>query len=88
MAKKRGRIILHVDMDQFFAAIEEKERPEIRGKPVVVGADPKEGKGRGVVSTCNYEARKYGVRSGIPITRSASTGCSSASPAPMAKRAG
>ncbi|UCC59126.1 MAG: DNA polymerase IV [Candidatus Bathyarchaeum sp.] len=56
-------------MDQFFAAVEEKERPEIRGKPVVVGADPKEGMGRGVVSTCNYEARKYGVKSGIPITR-------------------
>jgi DNA polymerase IV (DinB-like DNA polymerase) len=56
-------------MDQFFAAVEERERPEIRGKPVVVGADPKEGKGRGVVSTCNYEARKYGLKSGMPITR-------------------
>jgi len=56
-------------MDQFFAAVEERERPEIQGKPVVVGADPKEGKGRGVVSTSNYEARKYGVKSGIPITR-------------------
>lgn len=63
------RIILHVDMDQFFAGIEEREHPEIRGKPVVVGADPKDGKGRGVVSTCNYEARKYGIRSGMPITR-------------------
>ncbi len=69
MAKKRDRIIFHVDMDQFFAAVEEREHPEIRGKPVVVGADPKEGKGRGVVSTCNYEARKYGVKSGIPIAR-------------------
>ena len=69
MAKKSDRIIFHVDMDQFFAAVEEKERPEIRGKPVVVGADPKQGMGRGVVSTCNYEARKYGVKSGIPITR-------------------
>ena len=69
MAKKRGRIIFHVDMDQFFAAVEERERPELRGKPVVVGADPKDGMGRGVVSTCNYEARKYGCRSGIPITR-------------------
>ena len=69
MAKKRERIIFHVDMDQFFAAVEERERPEIQGKPVVVGADPKEGKGRGVVSTSNYEARKYGVKSGIPITR-------------------
>jgi len=65
----KGRIIFHVDMDQFFAAVEEREHPEIRGKPVVVGADPKEGKGRGVVSTCNYEARKYGVRSGMPISK-------------------
>jgi DNA polymerase IV (DinB-like DNA polymerase) len=69
VARKRGRIIFHVDMDQFFAAVEERERPEIRGKPVIVGADPKEGRGRGVVSTCNYEARKYGVKSGLPITR-------------------
>ena len=67
MAKKRNRIIFHVDMDQFFAAIEERESPEIQGKPVVVGADPKEGTGRGVVSTSNYEARKYGIKSGIPI---------------------
>lgn len=70
MAKKMNRIIFHVDMDQFFAAVEERERPEIRGKLVVVGADPKEGKGRGVVSTCNYEARKYGVKSGMPISQS------------------
>ena len=69
MAKRRDRIIFHVDMDQFFAAVEEREHSEIRGKPVVVGADPKEGKGRGVVSTCNYEARKSGVKSGIPIAR-------------------
>jgi len=64
-----NRIIIHVDMDHFFAAVEEREHPEYRGKPIVVGADPKEGKGRGVVSTCNYEARKYGVRSGMPITK-------------------
>ncbi|UCH71128.1 MAG: DNA polymerase IV [Candidatus Bathyarchaeota archaeon] len=63
------RIIFHVDMDQFFAAVEEREHPEFGGKPVVVGADPKEGRGRGVVSTCNYEARKYGIRSGMPISR-------------------
>ncbi len=63
------RIIFHVDMDQFFAAVEEKLKPEIRGKPVVVGADPKEGKGRGVVSTCNYEARKFGIKSAMPITK-------------------
>ncbi|MEM3737627.1 MAG: DNA polymerase IV [Candidatus Bathyarchaeia archaeon] len=64
----RSRIILHIDMDQFFAAVEEREHPEIRGKPVVIGADPKGGKGRGVVSACNYEARKCGVSSGMPIT--------------------
>lgn len=63
------RIILHVDMDHFFTAVEEREHPEFRGRPVIVGADPKEGKGRGVVSTCNYEARKFGVRSGMPISR-------------------
>jgi DNA polymerase IV (DinB-like DNA polymerase) len=68
MAEKK-RIILHVDMDHFFTAIEEREHPEYRGKPVIVGADPKGGKGRGVVSTCNYEARKYGARSGMPISR-------------------
>jgi len=69
MAALQRRIIFHVDMDQFFAAVEEKVHPEIKGKPVVVGADPKGGKGRGVVSTCNYEARKYGIRSGMPITK-------------------
>lgn len=65
----RKRIIFHVDMDHFFTAVEEKEHPEFKGKPVIVGADPKGGKGRGVVSTCNYEARKFGVRSGMPISR-------------------
>ena len=65
----KGRIIFHVDMDQFYAAVEEREHPEFKGISVIVGADPKEGKGRGVVSTCNYEARKYGVKSGIPISR-------------------
>jgi DNA polymerase IV (archaeal DinB-like DNA polymerase) len=56
-------------MDHFYTAVEERERPEIRGKPVIVGADPKGGKGRGVVSTSNYEARKAGVRSGMPISQ-------------------
>lgn len=56
-------------MDHFYTAVEERERPEIRGKPVIVGADPKAGKGRGVVSTSNYEARKAGVRSGMPISQ-------------------
>ncbi len=65
----KNRVILHVDMDAFFAAIEELDHPEYRGKPVVVGADPKEGKGRGVVSTCNYEARNYGIHSAMPISK-------------------
>lgn len=56
-------------MDHFYTAVEERERPEIRGKPVIVGADPKGGKGRGVVSTSNYTARAAGVRSGMPISR-------------------
>jgi len=63
------RIIFHLDMDHFYTAIEERERPEYKGKPVVVGADPKGGTGRGVVSTSNYEARKVGIRSGMPISR-------------------
>ena len=66
---EKQRIIFHLDMDHFYTAVEERERPEIRGKPVIVGADPKEGKGRGVVSTSNYEARKVGVRSGMPISQ-------------------
>jgi len=69
MTAPQRRIIFHVDMDQFFAAVEEKLNPELKGKPVVVGADPKGGKGRGVVSTCNYEARKYGIRSAMPINK-------------------
>jgi DNA polymerase IV (DinB-like DNA polymerase) len=63
------RIILHLDMDSFFASIEAREHPEYRGKPIVVGADPKGGKGRGVVSTASYEARRFGIRSGMPISR-------------------
>lgn len=66
---EKKRIIMHLDMDHFFTAIEEREHPELKGKPVIVGADPKEGKGRGVVQACNYEARKFGVRSAMPISR-------------------
>jgi len=69
MRRRKHRIVFHVDMDHFFTAVEERFHPEYKGKPVIVGADPKGGKGRGVVSTCNYEARKYGVKSGMPISR-------------------
>jgi len=56
-------------MDAFFAAIEQREHPELFGKPVIIGADPKQGRGRGVVSTCSYEARKFGVHSAMPISQ-------------------
>ena len=68
MNRKR-RIIFHLDMDHFYTAVEERENPILRGKAVIVGADPKHGHGRGVVSTSNYKAREAGVRSGIPISR-------------------
>ncbi len=63
------RTILHVDMDAFFAAVEQRDHPEYRGKPLIVGSDPKGGKGRGIVATCSYEARKYGVHSAQPISQ-------------------
>lgn len=63
------RIIVHVDMDAFYAAVEERFNPALRNLPVVVGADPKEGKGRGVVTTANYKAREFGIRSALPISR-------------------
>ena len=60
---------MHVDLDAFYAAVEERKHPENKGKPVVIGADPKDGEGRGVVSTCNYEARRFGIASAMPISR-------------------
>jgi DNA polymerase IV (DinB-like DNA polymerase) len=62
------RIIAHLDMDAFFAAIEERDTPALRGVPLVVGADPKEGHGRGVAATANYLARAYGIQSATPIS--------------------
>ena len=51
------RHIIHLDMDAFFAAVEQRDRPELRGKPILVGGSPD---GRGVVSTASYEARPFG----------------------------
>lgn len=62
------RIIAHLDMDSFFASIEARENPQFTGLGIVVGADPKAGLGRGVVSTANYQARKYGIHSAMPIS--------------------
>lgn len=63
------RIIVHLDMDAFYAAVEERYNPALQGLPLVVGADPKEGKGRGVVTTANYKAREFGIHSALPISR-------------------
>jgi DNA polymerase IV (DinB-like DNA polymerase) len=63
------RIIAHLDMDAFFAAVEERDNPRLRGLPIAVGADPRQGAGRGVVATANYKAREYGLRSALPISQ-------------------
>jgi len=60
-----SRKIIHIDMDAFFAAVEIRDNPNLRGKPVIIGNDPRKTGGRGVVSTCSYEARAFGIHSAM-----------------------
>ena len=62
-----GRIIIHCDLDAFYAAVETLHHNLDPDIPLILGSDPKDGKGRGIVSTCNYSARKFGIRSAMPI---------------------
>jgi len=66
VADERLRKIIHVDMDAFFAAVEQRDNPALRGRPVIVGGAPQS---RGVVSTCSYEARRFGVHSAMASSR-------------------
>ncbi len=63
-----GRCVIHIDMDAFFAAIEQRDSPQLAGKPVIVGGQPH---ARGVVATCSYEARQFGIASAMPSARAA-----------------
>ncbi|WP_163654271.1 DNA polymerase IV [Listeria sp. PSOL-1] len=63
-----SRKIIHIDMDAFYASVEQRDHPKYRGKPIIIGGDPNK---RGVVATCSYEARKYGVHSAMPTKQAA-----------------
>ncbi len=63
------RIVAHLDMDAFFASVEEVDSPHFKGMPIAVGSDPRNGEGRGVISTANYKAREYGIHSALPVSK-------------------
>ena len=64
---RQDKCFLHVDIDAFFASVEQLDHPEWKGKPVVVGGLP--GEPRSVVSTASYEARKFGIHSAMPVSQ-------------------
>ena len=69
MIQEPPKFIFHADLDAFYASVVLLDHPEYCGVPLIVGANPRRGKGRGVVSTCSYEARAFGIHSGMPISQ-------------------